>query len=279
MRCVEQIPGKRVYLEPVVSGAVGAAFIILLFSSPIIIPIGLSQGDRRFTCYRLDQDTVNCEVVFQPLLPLPKQIEFYYDVRGAGTKTEIQTLRNSEGDEITYKAYYVTLITPAGETKAWSTASESKARQLATKIQSFRMSAESQLLVAGDGDGFVLEDFLGVAALAPAGVGVLSLILALSRKRRRLTFDRSLNQILVEYLTPFGVRGRKTYSFRDVQQVVVERSTDSDGDSYFSVKVELASGEPLLHLSFGYDNGKARAEAEQLGQLLGCPVRLPEATS
>lgn len=280
MRCVEQTPGKRVYLEPVVSGAVGAAFIILLFSSPIIIPtIGHSEGDRRFTCYRLDQDTVNCEVVFQPLLPLPKQIEFYYDVRGAGTETEIQTLRDSEGDEITYEAYYVTLITPAGETKAWSAASESEARQLATKIQSFRMSAESQLLVASD--GFVLEDFLGVAliGLAPTGVVVLLLILALIKKRRRLTFDRSLYQILEEYLTPFGIRGRKTYSFRDVQQVVVERSTDSDGDSYFSVKVELASGEPLLHLSFDSDNGKARAEAEQLGQLLGCPVRLPEATS
>lgn len=277
MRCVEQTPGKRVYLEPGVSllEAVGSAFVMLVLSSPPILPIGLSGGDHRFTCHRLDQDTVTCEVVFQPLLPLPKQIEFYYDVRGAGTKTETRT--DSEGDETTY--YYVTLITPAGETKAWSAASESEARQLATKIQSFRMSAESQLLVASD--GFALEDFLGVAliALAPAGVVVLFLILALIKKRRRLTFDRSLYQILEEYLTPFGIRGRKTYSFRDVQQVVVERSTDSDGDSYFSVKVELASGEPLLHLSFGSDNGKARAEAEQLGQLLGCPVRLPEATS
>jgi len=251
---------------------------MLFVSSLFILAIGLSQGDRRFTCYRLDQDTVNCEVVFQPLLPLPKRIDFYYDVRGAGTKTEIQTRTDSEGDEITYEAYYVTLITPAGETKAWPAASKSKARQLATKIQSFRMSAESQLLV--DSDGFFSEDLLGVTliALAPAGVGVLSLILTLSKKRRRLTFDRSLYQILEEYLTPFGIRGRKTYSFRDVQQVVVERSTDSDGDSYFSVKVELASGEPLLHLSFGFDNGKARAEAEQLGQLLGCPVKLPEAT-
>ncbi|MFS8911857.1 hypothetical protein NW841_12095 [Synechococcus sp. H60.3] len=274
---MEQTPGKRVYLEPGVSllEAVGSAFVMLVLSSPPILPIGLSGGDHRFTCHRLDQDTVTCEVVFQPLLPLPKQIEFYYDVRGAGTKTETRT--DSEGDETTY--YYVTLITPAGETKAWSAASESEARQLATKIQSFRMSAESQLLVASD--GFALEDFLGVAliALAPAGVVVLFLILALIKKRRRLTFDRSLYQILEEYLTPFGIRGRKTYSFRDVQQVVVERSTDSDGDSYFSVKVELASGEPLLHLSFGSDNGKARAEAEQLGQLLGCPVRLPEATS
>ncbi|MFT0786393.1 hypothetical protein [Synechococcus sp. H55.10] len=272
---MEQTPGKRVYLEPVVSGAVGITFVTLVFSSPLILTMGLSERDRRFTCHRLDQDTVTCEVVFQPLLPLPKQIEFYYDVRGAGTETETRT--DSEGYETNY--YYVTLITPAGETKAWSAASESEARQLATKIQSFRMSAESQLLVASD--GFVLEDFLGVAliGLAPTGVVVLLLILALSKKRRRLTFDRSLYQILEEYLTPFGIRGRKTYSFRDVQQVVVERSTDSDGDSYFSVKVELASGEPLLHLSFDSDNGKARAEAEQLGQLLGCPVRLPEAMS
>ena len=273
MRCVEQTPSKRVYLEPGFSllGA-GVHFFRVLFFCSLI---WLLYGDRRFTCYRLDHDTVNCEVVFQPLLPLPKQIEFYYDVKSAGTKTE--TRRDSEGDETTH--YYVTLITPAGETKAWPAASESGARQLATKIQSFRMSAESQLLVASD--GFALEDFLGVAliALAPAGVVVLFLILALIKKRRRLTFDRSLYQILEEYLTPFGIRGRKTYSFRDVQQVVVERSTDSDGDSYFSVKVELASGEPLLHLSFGSDNGKARAEAEQLGQLLGCPVRLPEATS
>lgn len=96
---------------------------------------------------------------------------------------------------------------------------------------------------------------------------------------RRLTFDRSFYQILEEHLTPFGIRGRKAYSFRDVQQVVVERSTDSDGDSYFSVKVNLALGEPLLYLGFDSDDSKARAEAEQLGQLLGCPVKLPEATS
>ncbi len=161
MRCVEQTPSKRVYLEPGVSllGSVGAVFVALVVSSLFILGIGLSQGDRRFTCHRLDQDTVTCEVVFQPLLPLPKQIEFYYDVRGAGAKTEIHTRSDSDGDKITYKAYYVTLITPAGETKAWSTDSESRARQLATKIQSFRMSAESELLVASD--GFVSEDLFG----------------------------------------------------------------------------------------------------------------------
>jgi hypothetical protein len=211
-------------------------------------------------------------VVFQPLLPLPKQIEFYYDVRGARVKTETRT--DSEGDETTY--YYVTLITPAGETKAWSAASESDARQLATKIQSFRMSAESQLLVASD--SFNSGDLFAALLLSlPAGMVGLSLIPKLGS--RRLTFDRSFYQILEEHLTPFGIRGRKAYSFRDVQQVVVERSTDSDGDSYFSVKVNLALGEPLLYLGFGSDDSKARAEAEQLGQLLGCSVKLPEATS
>ncbi len=274
MQCVEQTPSKRVYREPGASlpEAVARVLILLVF----ILPVGLFEGDRRFTCYRLDQDTVNCEVVFQPLLPLPKQIEFYYDVRGAGTKTEIR-----ERDETTYEVYYVTLITPAGETKAWSAASKSEARQLATKIQSFRMSVESELLVASNRFvEAVLENLLGstlfaLIVLALAGMAVLSLIAALSKKRRRLTFDCSLYQILEEYLTPFGSRGRKTYTFRDVQQVVVERS----GNSYFSVKVELASGEPLLQLSFSSDNGKAREEAEQLGQLLGCPVKLPEATS
>ncbi len=276
MRCVEQTPSKRVYLEPgvplVAAGVI--SFVAMALCSHSLV--WFFQGDRRFTCHRLDQDTVTCEVVFQPLLPLPKQIDFYYDVRGAGIKTETRT--DSEGDETTY--YYVTLITPAGEREAWSAASESNARQLATKIQSFRMSADGQLLVASD--SFDLGDlFVALLVSLPAGTVGLLLIRTLIRisRSRRLTFDRSLYQILEEYLTPFGIRGRKTYSFRDVQQVVVERSTDSDGDSYFSVKVELASGEPLLHLSFGSDNGKARGEAEQLSQLLGCPVKLLEATS
>jgi len=215
---------------------------------------------------------VNCKVVFQPLL-LPKWVRSYYNVRGARTKTEVQI--DFEGDKRTY--YYVTLITSAGEKEAWSTASESEARQLATKIQSFRVSAESQLLVARNSpfpeELYFVIFVSGMLILTPIIVLIIDQL-----RNRRLTFDRSLDRILEEYLTPFGVRKRKTYSFRDVKQVVVESTTDSDGDTFFSIKVQLQSGEPLLYLSFGTDGSKARAEAEQLGQLLRCPVRLPETT-
>jgi hypothetical protein len=216
---------------------------------------------------------VNCEVVFQPLL-LPKWVRSYYNVRGAKTKTEVQI--DFEGDKRTY--YYVTLITSAGEKEAWSTASESKARQLATKIQSFQVSAESQLLVDGNTLNLGSLSVLLIVLFLPGMLFLLGLLRTVALPRCRLTFDRSLDQILEEYLTPFGIRRRKTYSFRDVQQVVVQSTTDSDGDTFFSIKVQLQSGEPLLYLSFGTDGSKARAEAEQLGQLLRCPVRLPETT-
>jgi hypothetical protein len=216
---------------------------------------------------------VNCKVVFQPLL-LPKWVRSYYNVRGARTKTEVQI--DFEGDKRTY--YYVTLITSAGEKEAWSTASESEARQLATKIQSFRVSAESQLLVDGNTLNLGSLSVLLIVLFLPGMLFLLGLLRTVALPRCRLTFDRSLDQILEEYLTPFGIRRRKTYSFRDVKQVVVESTTDSDGDTFFSIKVQLQSGEPLLYLSFGTDGSKARAEAEQLGQLLRCPVRLPETT-
>jgi len=216
---------------------------------------------------------VNCEVVFQPLL-LPKWVRSYYNVRGARTKTEVQI--DFEGDKRTY--YYVTLITSAGEKEAWSTASESEARQLATKIQSFRVSAGSQLLVDGNTLNLGSLSVLLIVLFLPGMLFLLGLLRTVALPRCRLTFDRSLDQILEEYLTPFGIRRRKTYSFRDVQQVVVQSTTDSDGDTFFSIKVQLQSGEPLLYLSFGTDDSKARAEAEQLGQLLRCPVRLPETT-
>jgi hypothetical protein len=197
-----------------------------------------------------------------------------YNVRGARTKTEVQI--DFEGDKRTY--YYVTLITSAGEKEAWSTASESEARQLATKIQSFRVSAESQLLVDGNTLNLGSLSVLLIVLFLPGMLFLLGLLRTVALPRCRLTFDRSLDQILEEYLTPFGIRRRKTYSFRDVQQVVVQSTTDSDGDTFFSIKVQLQSGEPLLYLSFGTDDSKARAEAEQLGQLLRCPVRLPETT-
>jgi hypothetical protein len=216
---------------------------------------------------------VNCEVVFQPLL-LPKWVRSYYNVRGARTKTEVQI--DFEGDKRTY--YYVTLITSAGEKEAWSTASESEARQLATKIQSFQVSAGSQLLVDGNTLNLGSLSVLLIVLFLPGMLFLLGLLRTVALPRCRLTFDRSLDQILEEYLTPFGIRRRKTYSFRDVKQVVVESTTDSDGDTFFSIKVQLQSGEPLLYLSFGTDDSKARAEAEQLGQLLRCPVRLPETT-
>ncbi|MFS8867898.1 hypothetical protein [Synechococcus sp. H65.1] len=61
---------------------------------------------------------------------------------GARTITETQT--DSDGYEMTY--HYVTLTTPQGAIIAWEAYSEAEAQQLAEKMQSFLMSAESQNL-------------------------------------------------------------------------------------------------------------------------------------
>jgi uncharacterized membrane protein len=249
------------------------AFISIFAFIPLsaLTLLWLHQGDRHFTCFRVDQSAVNCEVFFQPLLPLPSTTKLYKDVRGAGTKTEIET--DEDGDRTTY--YYVTLKTPAGEREAWSASSEREAQELAWRVQSFVNGTESQLLV--DSDKFDLGDLV-IVILFPSSslfslpfllIGVSMLISALWR--RRVTLDRSLYQIQEEYLTPFGSRGQKTYSFRDVQQVTVQARTDSDGDTSFSVEVTLQSQKPLLSISSGGES-EARAEAEKLGQFLGCPV-------
>jgi hypothetical protein len=276
MKCVEESHNKRVYQEPLkdLSFRLLFAFIPL---SVAFIPLSAStllwlhQGDRHFTCFRVAQSAVNCEVFFQPLLPLPSTTELYKDVRGAGTKTEIET--DEDGDRTTY---YVTLKTPAGEREAWSASSEREAQELAWRVQSFVNGTESQLLV--DSDKFDLGDLVVVILLSLIYslfslpfllIGVSMLISALWR--RRVTLDSSLYQIQEEYLTPFGSRGQKTYSFRDVQQVTVQARTDSDGDTSFSVEVTLQSQKPLLSISSGGES-EARAEAEKLGQFLGCPV-------
>ncbi len=67
MRCVEQIPSKRVYLRGLGVLSVSAIFALFL----VLCLCSLTWRflvDCSFTCYRLDQDMVNCEVVFQPLL-------------------------------------------------------------------------------------------------------------------------------------------------------------------------------------------------------------------
>jgi hypothetical protein len=111
MKCVEESHNKRVYQEPpkYLSFGLLLAFIPLYASTLL----WLHQGDRHFTCFRVAQSAVNCEVFFQPLLPLPSTTELYKDVRGAGTKTEIET--DEDGDRTTY--YYVTLKTPAEKGK------------------------------------------------------------------------------------------------------------------------------------------------------------------
>ena len=268
MKCVKESPSKRVYQEKV-----SCPFPFLTFMSlPFLALVWFSPGDHHFTCFRVDQSAVNCEVFFKPLLPLPSTTKLYKDVRGAGTKTEIET--DADGDRTAY--YYVTLKTPAGERKAWSASSESEAQELAWRVQSFVNGTESQLLV--DSDKFDLGDLVIVILLSLIYslfslpfllIGVSMLISALWR--RRVTLDSSLYQIQEEYLTPFGSRGQKTYSFRDVQQVTVQARTDSDGDTSFSVEVTLQSQKPLLSISSGGES-EARAEAEKLGQFLGCPV-------
>ena len=273
MKCVEESHNKRVYQEPLkdLSFRLLFAFIPL---SVAFIPLSAStllwlhQGDRHFTCFRVAQSAVNCEVFFQPLLPLPSTTELYKDVRGAGTKTEIKRVKRNpvKGTGTThYKYYYVTLKTPAGEQVAWSASSEREAQELARRIQSFVNGIESQLLVDSSKPSVDIIIF-SLLFLSP---GIFTLISALWSYR--LTFDRSLYRIQEEYLTPFGSRGQKTYSFRDVQQVTVRARTDSDGDTSFSVEVTLQSQEPLLSISSGGES-EARAEAEKLGQLLGRPV-------
>jgi uncharacterized membrane protein len=282
MKCVEESHNKRVYQEPLkdLSFRLLFAFIPL---SVAFIPLSAStllwlhQGDRHFTCFRVAQSAVNCEVFFQPLLPLPSTTELYKDVRGAGTKTEITRVKRNpaKGTGTThYKYYYVTLKTPAGERKAWSASSEREAQELARRIQSFVNGTESQLLVHSD--KFDLGDLVIVILCSLICISLTFLLIGVSKPisalwRRRVTLDSSLYQIQEEYLTPFGSRGQKTYSFRDVQQVTVQARTDSDGDTSFSVEVTLQSQKPLLSISSGGES-EARAEAEKLGQFLGCPV-------
>lgn len=270
MKCVEESHNKLVYQEKKVSCL--GPFLTFMFL-PFLALEWFSLGDRHFTCFRVDQSAVNCEVFFQPLLPLPSTTELYKDVRGAGTKTEITRVKRNpaKGTGTThYKYYYVTLKTSAGEQIAWSASSEREAQELARRVQSFVNGTESQLLVYSSKPSVALMIIISLLVLSP---GIFTLISALWR--RRVTLDSSLYQIQEEYLTPFGSRGQKTYSFRDVQQVTVQARTDSDGDTSFSVEVTLQSQKPLLSI-FSSSEREARAEAEKLGQLLGRPVILLE---
>jgi hypothetical protein len=75
MKCVEESHNKRVYQEPLKDLSFG--YFCLHPLSVAFIPLSAStllwlhQGDRHFTCFRVAQSAVNCEVFFQPLLPLP----------------------------------------------------------------------------------------------------------------------------------------------------------------------------------------------------------------
>jgi uncharacterized membrane protein len=264
MKCVEESHNKRVYQEKV-----SCSFPFLTFMSlPFLALVWFYPSDHHFTCFRVDQSAVNCEVFYKDVTSTTK---LYKDVRGAGTKTEIET--DADGDRTVY--YYVTLKTPAGEREAWSASSEREARELAWRVRSFVNGTESHLLVYSSKPSvdlimifFLFFLWSEIETLISAGIVTL---LRLAFGCPHLTFDRSLYRIQEEYLTPFGSRVQKTYSFRDVQQVTVQDRTDSDGDTSFSVKVTLQSQEPLLSI-FSSSESEARAEAEKLGQFLGCPV-------
>ncbi len=273
MQCVTATATQRVYQKPF-------SVFSLIFSLPwLVIPliavgaIWSSQGNRFFQCFRDTRSTVNCEVTFQPLLPLPTQTQAYEDVKGAGNKTETTT--DMDGDKTTY--HYVTLKTVGEEVEVWSARSDSDAQALAARIQAFLKGTEGQLLV--DSRGAAPPGVLLLLTLFPAlfaGIGILQLFDSLCR--RCVTLDRSKRQIHQKYLPPFGFRGQKTVPFGEVQRVAVQVSQDSDGDPIFRVEVQgrSPSSEPLLTLHFLRQEAAARTEAEQLGQFLGCAVALPE---
>jgi len=119
----------------------------------------------------------------------------------------------------------------------------------------------------------------------PGGIGIAFLPLILFRSQ--VTFDRSMQQIQKCNITPFGLLDKQTYSISDIKQVMVKRVEDSENGSIsFWMKVELQEMDKqekgqktLMQVDYGKDESKARTEAWQLGQFLGCPIVLPQAES
>jgi hypothetical protein len=262
---------KWVYEQP--HNPIGLSICVAIMLAPLCftLPPLFSYGDRSFTCSRIDKTMVNCEVVFQPLLPLPKQINVYKNVRGARIE--------KTGEKNKYYVSYVSLITSEGQEEAW-VAKNDEALAIVKDIQIFLKTNQNKLLVDTQSQGLwhtipIIFVSLFVVLVFPGGIGLMFLPLILMR--HQVIFDRSINQIQKCYVTPFGVREKQTYSLSDIEQVTVDRVEDSEDSSIsFSMKVQDKSQKTLLSIYYGTDEMKARTEAYQLGQFLGCPVVLPE---
>ena len=91
----EKTSNKLVYEQP--HNPIGLTICLGFCLAPLCfwVPHLLSHGDRSFTCYRVDGTTVNCEVVFKPLLPLPQQTSVYTNVKGTRIDEKDKNNKNS----------------------------------------------------------------------------------------------------------------------------------------------------------------------------------------
>ncbi|GGA26315.1 hypothetical protein CYANOKiyG1_42270 [Okeania sp. KiyG1] len=201
------------------------------------------MGVISVSCQRVEPTQVNCQVNHSEYLGLTQGSSTSL-TRVTEAKFNSRKKKNSDGE--TYFDYFVTLVTQKGkEVVSWQGNSyingvkgyPQEMNEMVAKINTFiNNSTQPSLLIQYD-LRWKLENLLFLPiCIIFLGTGVLLLYILLYLKI--MTLNKSERRLTYKIYSLLGIK-TKHYSFAQIQALILESYTDSDGDTSYSLKVVL----------------------------------------
>ncbi len=242
MKIVQQTPTVlKLQDQPVGLWIFGSLFVIAgLF---VMTVFGRAST---LTCRRVEPTQGKCELAESGLLGSQSQEIPLTGLQGA----KVETSSSSDGD-----TYRVALLTRDGNiplTSIYSSGYEAK-QASASRVDAFVSNPGEALLTVRDDSRWFAYPFGGI--FVAAGLFVVSVTQVVT-----CSFDKTLGCMVVKRKGLFKTELLE-HRLREVLDVQVEDSTDSDGDQTYRVRFLLACGDRLPLTSYYSSGRESKQEA------------------
>lgn len=236
MKIVRQTPNLLMLrCRPVLSWILG-----LVFASVGLV-IMLSGNAITITCNRTEPTVGSCKLLESNLTTSQEKVIPLSILRGAKVKED------DSGESSTYQ---IIILTSHGDIPLSPYPNSDKAEAIASHINQFLITPKETSLTQHEDER--LHSFLFGGSFFIVSLVILTVPFV------TCVFDKSLNTLIIKRRDILGTKVIE-HGFREIKDVLVEESTDSEGSTY-RVIIVLVSGDRLPLTSHYSSGGESKQE-------------------
>lgn len=256
-------------------------FVFLPIGMPLFMNLAIilwEMGVIRVSCQRVEPTQVNCQVNQSRYLGLTQDASTSL-TQVTEAKFNFQNSQDSDGN--TQLDYFMTLLTQKGkEIVAWQGASSfngvkgypQEMNEMARKISTFiNNSTESSLVIQYD-LRWKKENLISLVITPFLGIGILLLYMSC---RETVIFSKSDQRLNYKTFSSSAGIKIKNCSFAQIKELIIESDTDSDENTYYSLKLVLPAKNNLSKVTLISDSDieKVRKLANIVGNFIEIPYQ------